>query len=420
MVRSVITATLAALSAATAMRIHAARPALSVVDLLEAYDRADYGVVVAGLDRRAADLARDGHLQNNGDVADFDLNARPWIAAGGPQQSAHRRLVAATVALEAAHARRSEAPAPSPPFAIWACALMREDPPTEGTNAERLWYIASVSALEDLGAWHILLPVVLSEARRRQMWPLEADEGIAGHLAHAIARFPDDPRLRLAQVEAEDSLTEGHSLMTQGLRFIEPDVDSHLQLRSDEVSQKTLAELRSRSDTPRALARRPAATILSHLDSLPEIANGYLALEGYGDLRAEMEVRFAYAEGRLSQWKVASAHLERVPDLTHDSLIVYWSDYVRGWVLQHEGEPDAAIAAYREALALVPNVPSATALLADRLFLTDRSSDRLEAYRLLDAVYRMDPVPVDPWLLYWKGDGRLWPERIKQLREVLK
>src|SRR5690348_12188984 len=178
-------------AACLAGTLHAS-PDLSAHALLDAYDRGDYRTVVVNLPARHEALSTFAH-----DLEDATVT---WISNAPADVQVRRRLIAATVALEAA---RGFALRPDPAkmterqwqdrqrLLEWACRLVRQtNPPSE---AERWWQLASVALVEQsygypfyafAGAW--------DDARE--------------HLTHASARFPGEPRLALARaVVAEES-----------------------------------------------------------------------------------------------------------------------------------------------------------------------------------------------------------------------
>jgi hypothetical protein len=413
------------LGAGTVLLAHVpARATSSITDLLDWYDQSQYDNVLADLARRDTQLAHDSKLQGFIDPLPSDLDgaARRWISAGGPELAERRRLVAATLAIEISHSRKSVYLPFRAPLVIWGCELLRKNPPPVATDAERLWYIASVAALEEFSGWSLLVlpPAPSGAGAGRGASPptgkigdLQIQEGPSGHLAHARARFPNEPRFLLAQVEQSD-------MQTMGLGALRRDVESHYELRSSEIPPEVVADLRRRAaDVNNERDRQDAAEALRRIESLPQIANGYAQLARYDSIHAEVELRFGYLAARTLNWDRAIEHLAMVPQVTSDSHLIYLSHYIRGWALQRSGKRAEATEAYRQALAIVPNVRSATTLLAAQLFLSDTPGDRGQAYGLLDASDKSNP-PADPWMLYYQGDARLWPEFIARLREALK
>lgn len=386
----------------------------SMTELLEAYDHRQYDEVLSDLAGRAPRTAKDllGEGFDDSMLLELDGATKRWIVAGGPALAAHRRLVAATLALEIAHSRRNVWLHERGPFVSWACALLRQPPAAAPSDAERLWYVASVAALEEVGGWQLL--VTGKTAYTSWVGELQKHEAPSGHLEHALARFPDEPRLRLAQVEERD-------IETRGLGSLRHDVMNSGTIRSDEVEPATLAELKRRAaDTRDQRDQASAATTLERLGRLPAIANGYAALSKYDAIRAEVELGFGYVAARLGSANAAVEHLGTVPNFTTDPLLLYFSHFIRGWALGRDHKGSDAIAAYRQALLLRPNDRATATLLSSELFLSDRVDQRLEAFQILDAANKTEPAADDVWTEFRQGDARRFPEFIRQLREALK
>ena len=68
--------------------------------------------------------------------------------------------------------------------------------------------------------------------------------------------------------------------------------------------------------------------------------------------------------------------------------MVHWGSYLRGWLLENFGRREAALAAYRDALALAPSFTRARNRLAFTLAALERHG---EAVPLFEAVLREDP-----------------------------
>ena len=98
-----------------------------------------------------------------------------WIGEDGPEFVSRRRLIAATFALEAAHAGLMSQWEHSKAFIEWACDLLRRS----GTpaQAERLWHLAAIAVIE--GAMD--------------------QDALRAHIDHATVRVPDEPRWLLAR-----------------------------------------------------------------------------------------------------------------------------------------------------------------------------------------------------------------------------
>jgi tetratricopeptide (TPR) repeat protein len=414
------------LLAASIFTLPRSGPSLSsVTDLLERYDSGDYEAVTAAFERDSDASLREFRAALNRPMPEgsiprmtdllplpdqFISDAKRWIRAGGLPAAEHRRLVAATLALEIAHARRRVQPPAGALFATLACRLMRESPLAVPREAERRWYLASIAAIEDMYAWPLLSGPVSPFSPYAKV---ATEERPFGHVAHARERFPDEPRFRLAQVVARDYQSD-----RTGLRR---DVQAYgQQIRAYEVPPAALADLRERAGrNKRSRDQQNAADLLAQLESLPQIAAGYTELAEYPEIRAEVELRFGYLAVRLLQWDRAIEHVTMVPTLTTDPDFIYASHYIRGWASQRAGRRQDAIDAYRQATAMRPDGRSARMLLASQLFLSDRLGDRDAAYDEVQAASRLPQTTADPWRIFKQSEGRLWSERIAELREAL-
>src|SRR5262249_19019404 len=90
----------------------------SVTDLLDRYDRGEYDAVVADLDRQVGEIDRERRQTRRIGPGEnpatdpmplpdqFASGAKRWVRASGASLAGHRRLVAATLALEIVHTRR--------------------------------------------------------------------------------------------------------------------------------------------------------------------------------------------------------------------------------------------------------------------------------------------------------------------------
>jgi tetratricopeptide (TPR) repeat protein len=397
--------------------------ASSLRPLLDLYDRKQYDTATTRISQLSSLSEAD---------KDFDAAARRWIATGDRANSPHRRLVAATVALEIAH----QLPAPRQSresFILWACALLREEPQPPPSDAERFWHLSSVAALEELGAWQTLVGSaqvprwVPHDARSAAASALAQAEEQRGHLFHSLERFPDEPRLGLVMVEWLERLTwRINRIAHEGSLF----VDVPETLAGDEVTPAMIAafESRARAGVPPD-ARTPdeaivpdtqqsAVLALTLVKALDHVAAGYSELTGREPIRAEAELRLGYVHLRLGRWPLALEHLREAGRTATDRDLLYLSHYFTGWAHERSGHRDDAVAAYRQALSVIPNVRSATTLLAAQLFLGDSATEREEAYRLLDTLYKT-PQPPDPFVAYRGNDARLWQTFMTRLRGAL-
>ena len=104
---------------------------------------------------------------------------------------------------------------------------------------------------------------------------------------------------------------------------------------------------------------------------------------------------------------------ERAETRTRDRYVIYLARYFKGQALERASKPADAEAAYRAALATIPQAQSATIALAA---VVAKQGRRSEAAQLVSAQLGTSPAPADPWLGYGAADDRFWPELIGRLR----
>lgn len=340
--------------------------ALSVVELLDRYAAGRFDAVVEVLsgDIDFADVLKQVRRDGPG-----------WIAAGGAEDRARRTLTAATFALEAARAGEwqewkltQRQPRvcfsdggclevlnvlywKAPPLLIeWGCDLLRRNPSPDTT--ELLWQLAALAVAQR------------SEDPQFLIGDTKIGLGIAAgeignradeikHLEHAVSRFPRVTRFTLAQGIARDR-------------------------------------------------------------DLPEDAiRTYRALERDPDVGGEATMRLGALQLRERKYSNALSSFERAETLTRDPYVVFLARYFRGQALERQNETKDAEAAYRGAVAAIPNAQSATVALAA---LVARDGRRAEAHRLVRDMFAADPPPRDPWRAFVHGDDRFWPLLIARLR----
>ncbi len=111
------------------------------------------------------------------------------------------------------------------------------------------------------------------------------------------------------------------------------------------------------------------------------------------------------------------SHATQAATLTKEPDIRLLAHLFRGWALTRSGRAAEAIDAYRTASATMPTSQSAAMWLARSLFL---DGQRVEAEAVVDTSLRTGQGVSDPWRLYPRGDIRLWPTLVAQLREAIR
>jgi tetratricopeptide (TPR) repeat protein len=417
------------LIAAAAVWVSAARAADIWPDILDAYARGDY---VSARTRLQA-YAGDKHA-----LDDLDKASSRWIEQGGQAHSWRRTLVASALALELVHARRAADRGLSTIDAGAALSLERtltrenEDriqlvlraadrvaaarPSTPGA-AELAWYLASMATLEELDqTWAVLggPPAGGQPVMDGKLDSLQHSQGASGYLGRALARFPGEPRLQLARIEAEEAAA--HCPRNFCYEVATPAAVADLRRRANQGAE---AAPPSFSRGVATAGEHFAQVNLRIFQTLPVIMARYASLARDPVVGAETELHIGGLAVRLAEWNVALEHLARVSAGAHEPFLLGLAQYLSGRALEGAGRPDEAIAAYDRALALLPHSRSTATLLSAALVLRGRPADHSQAADVLGAAYAGNGRVDDPWMLFGRGDARLWSALTARLQESL-
>jgi tetratricopeptide (TPR) repeat protein len=379
--RSLATCALAAFVSLSA----AAAPPPTVADLLAQYDAGHYQPALEGMRTLVGRYeSRTPQRQRvPGGPIFQDLSAiAPGFVLDHPD-AARRRLVVAAFALDLAQTREMDPIESRHALVAWACGVASQAPPDEPLHR---WYLASVAVLESMGAWTRLgggdpaakVPFVTTDDER---------EFRTGHLSHARAAFPDEPRWRLAQAEVDEAAT---ATVGYGGSWNGPD-----------------REVLPSGTSPERIAKVKAAlAAFEALTADPRVA-------------ADASLHVGYLHARLGQWDQAIAALEHAKSLTHDAPLRYDADVLIGWAAAQRGATDDAIAQYRAAAAEVPGGRTASVLLGSAL---GEAGQLAEAATVFDTLWHSDASrrPVDPWSRFADGDGLRAAALLADLRQGLK
>ncbi len=309
---------------------------------------------------------------------DLERFAPAWTQAAGAAQVRRRRLVAATVALEAATMHFW--PEEVDPLIEWGCQLLRKD--AEPDEPEHLWQLAAVAVFgraRDDGKLVIQAGPGAPLGSLKRPAPRAVD-----HIAHALQRFPNEPRFRLAQ-----AMLAAVSADSEPSRDVEWLPTEQLPKNADEAVR-------------RARAMR-AIQLFDPLRAVPELG-------------AEAEVRMGYLYLTLHEPKTAITHFAAARD-SRDAFVAYLSRFLEGRASGMLGQHADADALYRLALTVIPHALSASEALAADAFLTGKAD---EAYAITADALSARPRPDDPWNEFGYGDLRLIPDLMTRLREALR
>jgi tetratricopeptide (TPR) repeat protein len=365
-------------------------PSVRADNIIEAYEARDFDGAMALIrgEKSAAKLAKA-----------FQTRAGAWVDEAPPAQAAFRRRVAASAAIELVAARMNPDWSDVRDLLEWACHLVRRDPaPVEW---QRAWLLGSIALAERAHDYAMLLgdpsietapPPPISDPAAIQMLQRlgvmeEGDQPTAYlHLAHAVARFPDEPRFELAHIVMSDPQWA--------------DVPMNAAFPSD--AALNAAATQPGIDGVRAeMARR---------HWLHTVAAAYAALADKATtLAAECRVRAGIALWRLHQFDDAAAQFRRVSsgDPEWRSLALFW----RGDLAERAADTEGAAALYRQAFDLDPGARAAASRLSALLFLSGR---REEAEDVTTRSLRA--TQGDPWRELAYGDYRHWPDYQRALR----
>jgi hypothetical protein len=314
--------------------------------LLEAYVDADAGIYGKRLEStgisnsRTAIGAAKAALEHEGPL---------WIRQVAGETQAKRRLVVGAIALTAADFGGVHDWPSARALIEWACALVRKNGGRSG--AERTFHWAAVSLLE-----------AAADAA-----PLQA------HVAHALQRFPGEPRFVLARGVATE------------LRTWPDPRDGRIPRDRD----PTLVGL---AITRLSEARR---------------------LEGVG---AEALMRLGVMAIRNGNPNEALPYLRDAEAAGPDPFVGYLIHLFRGRAYERLGRPADTIEAYRQAVAILPGQ---TAQLALATALA-KAGDHAAAVTQAEAAARSTTEVKDPWMAYGRGDGRMWGDIAAQLRAQIR
>jgi len=99
-----------------------------------------------------------------------------------------------------------------------------------------------------------------------------------------------------------------------------------------------------------------------------------------------------------------------------DTYVEHRARIYRGQILLRQKREEAAIEAFRGAVAARPGAQSASVLLAELSF---KAGNRTEAQQVMSAVLA-NPAAGDPYLQFDHADDRFWPELLARLRREIK
>jgi tetratricopeptide (TPR) repeat protein len=344
--------------------------AVDLPSLLTTYYQGRYDEAVA----KAAALPDLGPLR-----VQFVQGTPAWILEDAANADKRRAAVAgfvvelAAARLEADWGRLSD-------LIEWTCAqvLRATGPPTA---FERSWHMATTALA---GRARVRLWLLGPYARLPHQKPLTRaptpdDPPSPQHLMHAIERFPDDPHFQLARVVA----------WTWG---------------RDDEPLRNLRRRNSNDERPARPIQLEAITALQPFTAMPPVA-------------AEALIRTGLVHVTLQDHAAALQAFEAARPLAGTTELKYLSYFLAGRSLETLNRHDEAIAAYRDALGLVPAAESATVALASLQFLRGNQD---ESVTLIDRAFAKTSITTDPGRLTGYGFYLHWPQIKAAMRAEMK
>jgi tetratricopeptide (TPR) repeat protein len=395
----------AATAGASSAPSPAPRPA--VVELLDRYATHDFEAPVTLAGVSAGDGAK---------IADeLDATGSNWTTAQGPQLAAGRRLIAATFALDVVRVWASRPLdgrwRASQRLLAWGCAELRKNArPIEG---ERWWHLAAVGLFESRQD----VPSLIGTALPAPIPNTAVVDGARGHLQHALARFPGEPRFRLAEVVAREIATFRVGYWTTTTDARPRDGVLPPMITAEYVAALTGAArpIASPQDRRTKYTIDNATKELASMAVLRDLPRRFEALFQTDVIAGEAHLRAGYSLLRLGENTLGLDHLQRAEAMVTDPVLRYLARVFIGSTYERLDRPADAVAAYRRALEVAPNARTAGLALTSALMRESRVADAFDlAERLL-----AEPTATDPFSRYRTGDFRLVFDCLEQLKRVL-
>jgi hypothetical protein len=297
-----------------------------------------------------------------------------------PFVSRHRTPIAAAFLLEVAEAGYRAAASGSADVFDRASGLALQFAP--GSDFDRAWQLAALSLMQGRGAGTDFDSIGRLEDGVREA---------TRHLSHIADRGLDPGTLALAAGIVREQAAWNGLLV---IRTIGTSA-------ATKASETNLREIRHR---------------------VRQAVDLFRAAQQFPTVRAEATLRLAAMlafEGEHAQelHVVADPNVLQlfasVGTLTSEPRLVFLSQFLRGHYLQARGELDDATSAFRSALDIVPDAPSARLALGTVLYARGLDPDYDQMF---PAVTAATSTATDPWATFRYGDYRLWEPRLQALR----
>lgn len=151
-----------------------------------------------------------------------------------------------------------------------------------------------------------------------------------------------------------------------------------------------------------------------HPDS---VERRYQDAMAFPETGAEARIRLAWFLHRAGKSGEALTLLQASPTTSAtEPALRYLSRLFLGEVLVALDRHDDGVAAFREAMKIIPSAQSAKVALMHALL---ARGDRAGAEELAERIQSETGADVDPWWMYWQGQYRLHPVAMARLRELI-
>jgi tetratricopeptide (TPR) repeat protein len=351
---------LALLSAAAVGAVHQKPSTADAVAMLEGYSRTgDAGAVAFA---SADDFVR--LLQSAG---------TSWVDAASSADRERRRQTVALLVLESAAGLPADRYRDGLRLIEWACGALRKSPASE---FERRWMLASASRF---------LRIDFERHYHAESHPAGTlpTPNALSHVRHALDRFPQEPRLRLARLLQRP---EAYALTSR------PGVDPDKLVRA-----------------PQQQGGPPGKPRIAR--TITEL----IALAGDPAVGAEALAHVGLLQFHLKQFTASRETLARAARQSTDPFVSNLVWLSLGLTLDAEGRESEATEAYRNAVAALPRARASAIQLASHLAVLGQ---RQEAAAIVAGAFGPDPLDVEPWRHVLAFD-RLTPTDVRLLRTML-
>ena len=306
-----------------------------------------------------------------------------WIRSD-PAKATVRRQAAAAFLLELTYARLESDWNRLADLIEFTCAALRDAGPPD--RFELAWDRASMALAGRARARLWLLgefaQLPHQPPRKRPAQNPKEPSPSPRHLVHALARFPDDPALRLDQILAWSWGRDQERMRNVGPRW--------------------------KLDDP--------YNPFNPSPQLPEAVIEFQTWIGNPEVGAEALLRIGIAQIALEDFGTSVATLRRVQQMDAAPVIRYLSHFEAGRAFERLKNPDEAMREYAKALDVLPGAESASIALASLQFVSDDHDAALG--RLTEAkTGREDQA--DPGRLTGYGSFIHWPALVKAMRAEL-